>query len=40
LKDKKVLAMALGPRWRFVTHHDVDAQDCERALAAFKACVA
>lgn len=40
LKDQKILAMVLGNRWRLVTHNDVDAQDCERALAAFKALVA
>ena len=40
LKEQNVLAMALGPRWRFVTHHDVDEQDCERALAAFRGLVA
>lgn len=37
LKDQNVLAMALGGRWRLVTHHDVDAQDCDRALKAFAA---
>jgi len=37
LKQQNVLAMTLGNRWRLVTHNDVDAQDCERAVAGFKA---
>lgn len=40
LKQQKVLAMTLGNRWRLVTHNDVDAQDCDRVLAAFKAMLA
>ena len=34
MKDRGVLASAIGPRSvRFVTHFDVDQQDCERAAA-------
>lgn len=40
LKQQKVLAMTLGNRWRLVTHNDVDAQDCERALSAFQSVLA
>ncbi|MBK9975584.1 MAG: aminotransferase class I/II-fold pyridoxal phosphate-dependent enzyme [Planctomycetes bacterium] len=40
LKQQNTLAMTLGNRWRLVTHNDVDAQDCERALGAFKALLA
>ena len=36
LNDKKVLAMYLGSRWRMVTHNDVDAEDVDRALAAWQ----
>lgn len=37
LAEQRVLAMYLGNRWRLVTHNDVDKQDVERALAAWKA---
>jgi threonine aldolase len=36
LEEQKVLAMALGGRVRMVTHHDVDKEDVERALKAWK----
>ena len=36
LNDRKVLAMYLGSRWRMVTHNDVDAEDVDRALAAWQ----
>lgn len=36
LQAQKVLAMALGGRVRMVTHHDVDDEDVERALKAWK----
>jgi threonine aldolase len=35
LAERKVLAMYLGDRWRLVTHHDVDGEDVDRALAAW-----
>jgi threonine aldolase len=35
LAERKVLAMYLGPRWRMVTHNDVDAEDTDRALKAW-----
>jgi threonine aldolase len=37
LQAQRVLAMALGGRVRMVTHHDVDAEDVDRALNAWKA---
>lgn len=40
LKQQNVLAMTLGNRWRLVTHNDVDAQDCNRALAALSTLLA
>jgi len=41
LKGRGVLALPAGPdRLRFVTHHDVDDGDVERAIAAFHAAVA
>ncbi|MBZ0135970.1 MAG: aminotransferase class I/II-fold pyridoxal phosphate-dependent enzyme [Planctomycetes bacterium] len=36
LRERRVLAMYLGTRWRMVTHNDVDADDVQRALAAWK----
>lgn len=36
LEQRKVLAMYLGSRWRMVTHHDVDGQDVDRALQAWR----
>lgn len=36
LKEKKVLALYLGTRWRMVTHNDVGADDVQRALTAWK----
>ena len=36
LKEKQVLALYLATRWRMVTHNDVDGEDVERALAAWK----
>jgi threonine aldolase len=36
LKERQVLALYLGTRWRMVTHNDVDAEDVQRALAAWK----
>ena len=36
LREKQVLALYLGTRWRMVTHNDVDAEDVKRALAAWK----
>lgn len=36
LNDKKVLAMYLGSRWRMVTHNDVDTEDVDRALKAWR----
>ncbi|MCB9894390.1 MAG: threonine aldolase family protein [Planctomycetes bacterium] len=36
LKEKQVLALYLGTRWRMVTHNDVDAGDVQRALTAWK----
>lgn len=36
LKQRKVLAMYLGNRWRMVTHHDVDGEDVDRALNAWR----
>jgi threonine aldolase len=36
LKEKQVLALYLGARWRMVTHNDVDGDDVDRALAAWK----
>ena len=36
LAEKQVLALYLGSRWRMVTHNDVDAEDVQRALAAWQ----
>ncbi len=36
LQEERVLAMHLNNRWRFVTHHDVDHDDVERALKALR----
>ena len=36
LKEKNVLALYLGTRWRMVTHNDLDAEDVQRALQAWK----
>lgn len=36
LREKQVLALYLGTRWRMVTHNDVDADDVQRALTAWK----
>jgi threonine aldolase len=36
LAEQKVLAMYLGTRWRLVTHNDVDGEDVDRALKAWK----
>lgn len=36
LREKQVLALYLGTRWRMVTHNDVDAEDVQRALTAWK----
>jgi threonine aldolase len=36
LREKQVLALYLGKRWRMVTHNDVDGDDVDRALAAWK----
>lgn len=36
LADKNVLAMVLGNRWRLVTHNDVDGDDVDRALQAWR----
>jgi len=41
LRGRGVLALPAGPdRLRFVTHHDVDDGDVERAIDAFHAVVA
>jgi threonine aldolase len=36
LAEQKVLALYLGTRWRLVTHNDVDAEDVDRALKAWR----
>ncbi|MCA8914609.1 MAG: aminotransferase class I/II-fold pyridoxal phosphate-dependent enzyme [Planctomycetes bacterium] len=36
LREKQVLALYLGTRWRMVTHNDVDGEDVKRALVAWK----
>lgn len=36
LEENSVRALYLGKRWRMVTHHDVDGEDVDRALKAWK----
>ena len=36
LREKQALALYLGTRWRMVTHNDVDTDDVQRALTAWK----
>ena len=35
MEQQRVKALYLGNRWRLVTHHDVDEEDVQRALAAW-----
>lgn len=36
LEERGVRGLFLGGRWRFVAHHDVDAEDVQKALSAWR----